>query len=810
MPPSSETATVTPPKPDDFISHLRLINFTLLIASVGLAIAATVSSDQYREANRDLNEIISIANEDLAQQFKKYAGQVSSLHPRPIAGKKATYYVPLFTGQPRLARVSLDDSYLLPRSLRGKLPSLLQAHEPRLEDPIPFLAKDHRRITTLDEFQRLWNFFDKPPQPVKLLLLEEVHGEARVHLRRARNQETGVVPVFTTPPSQAPLIVYDLSEKRSQPPVKRPGKPFSAAAFLPGQAGLVVAVNGRPSDSGGDGVGASLQMWSMESLSITKTISLPGTASIRGLASSPDGKLVAALSSGFDGRSALTVWTLSDFKEVGTRDVPRSSPNEHVLVFSPDSKGLLVVCEAPASGRQEEDSTAKTLSLLRVQDLKPSPDFAPAPADYRAAAFAPDGKIIAVMVAKSSAARDLMVLNGQNGSILHERLGRYNRIVSQMKFLANGKTLVVASYDGSVKLWETTSPSKSRELLTGISPIKTVDISLDGKTLAAGGFDMRVHLWDLSTTQQVHKVLENEAMIQALGFVGGGNLVSVSSSVFPDLDAKTSWLEDVNDGSKLVLHSDLSGGAFPIAIEIPVRASAVDFDFREYLNQRVRENRNVKDDGHEPWPPQSFEKAFSSLNTVTLHLQTSALDDLKQHLDEEKLRAGEKFEAIGLKIPAEFVVRYGLFVLLGLQLYFWIHLAAFRKYCIPPQSLSLQPWIGLYDGLAARSAFFVSAVLVPIASSLVLTACGWHNGSNLGKSLFVVSVLVSGLLSYRIAREIIRSWQRAAASQATNAPALSHEAIAERARQLWEREGRPAGRDEYFWFRAIADLSPQK
>jgi hypothetical protein len=40
----------------------------------------------------------------------------------------------------------------------------------------------------------------------------------------------------------------------------------------------------------------------------------------------------------------------------------------------------------------------------------------------------------------------------------------------------------------------------------------------------------------------------------------------------------------------------------------------------------------------------------------------------------------------------------------------------------------------------------------------------------------------------------------------TKPPSPTHEAIAARARQLWEEAGRPAGRDEEFWLRAEQQL----
>jgi hypothetical protein len=40
--------------------------------------------------------------------------------------------------------------------------------------------------------------------------------------------------------------------------------------------------------------------------------------------------------------------------------------------------------------------------------------------------------------------------------------------------------------------------------------------------------------------------------------------------------------------------------------------------------------------------------------------------------------------------------------------------------------------------------------------------------------------------------------------------ALPHEAIATRAYELWERDGRPQGHDQHYWYRAIEELARQK
>jgi hypothetical protein len=47
----------------------------------------------------------------------------------------------------------------------------------------------------------------------------------------------------------------------------------------------------------------------------------------------------------------------------------------------------------------------------------------------------------------------------------------------------------------------------------------------------------------------------------------------------------------------------------------------------------------------------------------------------------------------------------------------------------------------------------------------------------------------------------------AATKSTTHPPKMfPHEVIASRAYQLWEREGRGHGRDQEYWFRAVAEL----
>jgi WD40 repeat protein len=70
-------------------------------------------------------------------------------------------------------------------------------------------------------------------------------------------------------------------------------------------------------------------------------------------------------------------------------------------------------------------------------------------------------------------------------------------MVRAVTFLPNGKTLASASWDKTVRLWDSTTGAARHTLEGHSGEVLAVTFSPDGKTLASASWDKTVRLWDL-------------------------------------------------------------------------------------------------------------------------------------------------------------------------------------------------------------------------------------------------------------------------------------------------------------------------
>ena len=101
--------------------------------------------------------------------------------------------------------------------------------------------------------------------------------------------------------------------------------------------------------------------------------------------------------------------------------------------------------------------------------------------------------------------------------------------VAQLAYSPDGLRLATASWDRTVKVWNSTlSPQRTLSALT--DRVQCVAISPDGKVLASGGHDRMVRLWDLASFQDRSALKGHAEVINTLAFDRSGATLASGSS----------------------------------------------------------------------------------------------------------------------------------------------------------------------------------------------------------------------------------------------------------------------------------------
>jgi hypothetical protein len=148
------------------------------------------------------------------------------------------------------------------------------------------------------------------------------------------------------------------------------------------------------------------------------------------------------------------------------------------------------------------------------------------------------------------------------------------------------------------------------------------------------------------------------------------------------------------------------------------------------------------------WRFGSFAYAFPELNRLTADYQDLQLDKIQAILRAQKLTSGESIEIVGIKLAVESVRSGGALLILGVQLYFLLHLKEFVRRIVPESEAWDAAWIGLYPGALAVGAFWFSAFLLPTAAVFVLCIpmMDWA-GAKWVFALYSSFLIISALLS---------------------------------------------------------------
>ncbi|MBW4721564.1 nSTAND1 domain-containing NTPase [Saccharothrix obliqua] len=102
--------------------------------------------------------------------------------------------------------------------------------------------------------------------------------------------------------------------------------------------------------------------------------------------------------------------------------------------------------------------------------------------------------------------------------------------VSEMSFTPDGRTLVTASGDSTIGVWDVRRRAKSASLDEHRTPLRTLAMSPDGSVMASGGDDHRVVLWHVASRVRIAELSGHGAEVKEIAFSPDGRLLATGAA----------------------------------------------------------------------------------------------------------------------------------------------------------------------------------------------------------------------------------------------------------------------------------------
>jgi WD40 repeat protein len=255
--------------------------------------------------------------------------------------------------------------------------------------------------------------------------------------------------------------------------------------------------------------GVSLQGVNFAGADLANSVFIETFSSIRSVAFSPCGKLLAA----GDWNGNIHLWRVADGQKLFT--LKGHTAPARSLAFSPDGRTL-------ASGSDDE-----TVRLWNVSEGKCVRILQEHTNWVHSVAFSPDGLTLA------SGSEDKTVklwdaVTGECRKTLQENTER----VYAVAFSLDSQTLATGSSDSSVRLWDV-GEGKCLAVLQGhTDAVRAVAFSPDGQTLASGSDDKTVKLWDIrdaGSRQCLTTLQEHSNQVSSVAFSPDGQTLASGS-----------------------------------------------------------------------------------------------------------------------------------------------------------------------------------------------------------------------------------------------------------------------------------------
>ncbi|MBR4685041.1 MAG: PD40 domain-containing protein [Candidatus Methanomethylophilaceae archaeon] len=155
-------------------------------------------------------------------------------------------------------------------------------------------------------------------------------------------------------------------------------------------------------------------------------------------------------------------------------------------------------------------------------------------------AFSPDGKRIV------SASDDwtVKIWDSRTGSLLHSWEG-HQKVVESVSFSPDGRYVASASNDGAIMLWDVKTGERVRAFTGHTSGVTDVAFSPDGKRIVSGSYDESARVWDVNTGALLFTLKDGYEQIHSCSFSPDGKSIVTGESS----GVVTFW--DAHDGKRL-------------------------------------------------------------------------------------------------------------------------------------------------------------------------------------------------------------------------------------------------------------------